>query len=333
MRAALLILFAGSMCAQTLDDAMRALAQRVSAHLAPAETAQLTVRNRSMVSPADAAKVQAAFDRALRKRVRNPMPVDVTMTISENARGYLAVVEVRHGNDRAVEMAGFTLDASKTPPRASVGIEKKLVWDQEARILDVVAMGERTLVLDVNGVSRYERRDRKEFSPIAVMTRDPRGRIDAAGDSLTVQVPGSVCRGALAMLTCEPGGEFIGGRNTLEGQVYSRARIGNQTIAAELDGRVHVYDEALKPLAVFDGWGSDFALVCGGTWVAASAAATESIAIYNLLNNAPVRVSDPVEFAGPVTALWARENGALAVIRNQTSGRYEAYSLTVDCGH
>jgi hypothetical protein len=43
-------------------------------------------------------------------------------------------------------------------------------------------------------------------------------------------------------------------------------------------------------------------------------------------------LSDPGEFLGPVTALWPTKDGALVVARNISTGRYEAYSIAVDCG-
>jgi hypothetical protein len=95
---------------------------------------------------------------------------------------------------------------------------------------------------------------------------------------------------------------------------------------------VHVYDAARKPAGDSDGWGSDFAAVCGSTKILATGPAgpesRDFVTLYELTNRTPVRASAPVEFPGPVTALFP----TLAVARNLSTGWYEAYSLTVDCG-
>jgi hypothetical protein len=46
-------------------------------------------------------------------------------------------------------------------------------------------------------------------------------------------------------------------------------------------------------------------------------------------------VSQPVEFNGAITALWTDSDGtgAIAVSQNSETGRYEAYRLSIVCGH
>jgi hypothetical protein len=165
-------------------------------------------------------------------------------------------------------------------------------------------------------------------TPVAV--RDPRGRIEIAGDSLAVHLPGATCRGTwqpMLALNCEAGAMFAAARNTLASGAFSEARFGNEWLVAEQDGRTHVYDIDKKPLAVFDEWGSDFAAVAACDKPRILAESSGSVALYDVVNHAPVRASDPVDLPGPVTALWP----ALAIVKNATTGRYEAYSLTVDC--
>lgn len=306
----------------TLDDAARSLAKTVSARLTANEIAHVTARNLSSMSAAEVARAAGSFDRALRRRVRNPATVEITLTVSENLKGYLLVAEV-HG---AVEMVSFQPDPPAQPTRSAVVIEKRMVWEQDAPILDLAVIGDQMLVLDTAGVTRYERRtgkwERMEQAPASVAAvRDPRGRLEVAGDSVAVYTPGGTCRGAWnpLELRCEAGtGEFMldqhpvhftAERNTLEATEW--------------------------PPRGFETWGSDFAPIessCAGHRVAASGTgawnAADFVALYDVVDGAPVRVSDAAEFPGPVTALWP----AFAVVRNLSTGRYEAYSLTVDCG-
>ena len=335
LRGLLLIFLCWAACGQTLDDAIRTLAGKISAHLAPNETAHLTSRNLSTLGPGDANKIHAALERTLRKRVRNPAAVEVVLTISENVRGYVLVAQIRQD----VEMVAFRTEPA--PARPKLMVEKKMMWEQEAPLLDVALIDDQILVLDINGLTRYEHRAPAESVPIAASTtRDPRGRIELAGESLTVYVSGTACHGTwkTLALTCGTGGDISSGRDTLESSGwplhYSYAQIGAETLLAQIDGRTHIYDADRKPTGTFDDWGSDFIAACAGTRILATGSgdreSRDFVALYDLTNRTPVRVSDPVEFPGPVTALW--ESPARAVVRNLSTGRYEAYSLTMDCG-
>jgi hypothetical protein len=345
-RGILLLFFCLLAGAETLDDAVAALARKISARLTPGEVARVTTRNSSSLSVAEAAKVQPALNRTLQRRVREPKPVDIAVTISENLRGYILVAEIKRENESAVEMAEFRPTAPAAPARPAVGIESKMLWEQDPPILDLAISGDQMLVLDTAGVSLYTRNagkwERTASAPIVTNVRDPRGRMEVAGEALTVHLPGLTCSGSAKLassMRCEEGGRFTAGRNTLAGQavIFSSAEIGGDTLVAELDGRTHIYDAARAPQGAFDGWGSDFVALagCGGRHVLASSAgdqhAPDSVTLYDVVSRAPSPVSDPLEFAGPVTALWPAGDGALAVIRNLSTGKYAAYALALDC--
>ncbi len=300
---------------ETLDDAVASLAKKITARLGPAETGRVTSRNVSSLPVADATKVQTALNRALQRRVRNPVAVDVALTISENVRGYLLVAEVKRESETMVEMAEFRADPPVASARAAVTIERKLVWEQDTPILDVVVTDDAMLVLDTSQITRYERNAGKWILAVSTAlpktnSRDPRARI-----------------------TCEqPQGNCVDNEPS-----PITAQIGSDMLVADADGRIHLYDSAHTSLAAFEEWGSDFAgmTACGGTHIAATAAgdlqSPDSITLYDIVNRLPVRVSEPLEFPGPITALWPTGDGALAVTRNLSSGKYAAYHLTLDC--
>jgi hypothetical protein len=343
------LLFSFLAMGETLEDGARAMARSTSIHIEPSERAHVTLRNLTALSNAEAARLQQAFERALRRNARNPKLVEVTLTISENVKGYLLVSEIFHGDERAVEMTSIRREPSVAPAPAGISITKKLLWEQSAPILDVALIADFMFVLDTSGVSRYERRegtwDRVGVLPAPSTVRDPRGRLGLEGDSLTIQLPGTTCRGTWnpsVSLHCDEGSLLTPARNTLESEAmppnFSNARTKDVLLLAEMDGRTHVYDSSGKPAAVFEGWGSDFVAIqsgCAANRIAATSANpsdADSIALYDVVNNAPVRLSDPAEFPGPVTALWPAKDGALAVAQNISTGRYEAYSIAVDCG-
>jgi len=335
--------------ADILDDAVAALAKKVVARLATSETARVTSRNISSLPAADAAKAQTALTRALQRRPRNPRQVEVALTISENLRGYLLVAEIRHENETMIEMTEFRIAAASAQAPAAFRMESKLLWEQELPILDVTVLPDYLRVLDTAGLVLYERRvgkwDRTATAELAVVNRDPRGRLETNGDSVTIHEPGVTCVAPIKMTAppqCDEGGRFKAERNIQDlqdwrGEFFASAELGSDTLLAGIDGRIHVYDAAHAPQAVFEG-GSDFAVIaaCGGRHIALTgtgdAASPDSIALYDLVNRNPVRVSEPVEFSGPITALWSAGEGAVAIARNLSTGKYGAYSLTLDCG-
>lgn len=109
-----------------------------------------------------------------------------------------------------------------------------------------------------------------------------------------------------------------------------------KVLATFLDGRALLFEGSATPVATFSGWGSDIAALWSSTrqrWpilVTRDGDWTEPDAIqaFDVVDREAVPVSAPLEFDGPVTALWSEgENEALAVSRNLKTGLYEAYVL------
>jgi len=344
-RGFLLFFLAVFLHAETLEDAARELAKNVLGRLAPNQTAHVTARNLSSLGRADVSRVQSSFEQAIRRRVRNPITVEITLTISENVKGYLLIADFKPGDDRIVEMQPYRPDPAPPPSRPALTIGKRLLWEQTAPILDVAVFEDQMLVLDTTGVTRYERRDRKwaaeETASASSNVRDPRGRMEIAEESLTVQLPGTTCQGSWKpslAFRCESGTVFTAGRNTFAALVpfFSDAQTGGVRLVAETDGRTHIYDGAQTASGTIDDWGSDLAALstCAGPRVAATGIGEsgDTVTLFDLIHAVPIRVSDPADFPGPVTALWPSKSGALAAVRNLATGKYEAYGLTVDCG-
>lgn len=121
------------------------------------------------------------------------------------------------------------------------------------------------------------------------------------------------------------------------------------TLYSSIDGRVHYYavneDEdqrSFQAQFAFQGWGSGLAAIqtsCADRWLVLAtrpgdATTTDAIAAYDIFRSTTAPTATPVGFAGPVTALWTREEGdsAVVIVNNLTTRRYEAYSLRVPCG-
>ncbi len=108
---------------------------------------------------------------------------------------------------------------------------------------------------------------------------------------------------------------------------------------AATDERVHLVD-GVSDQSLRSDWGSDIGSVrtsCGAGWQVLATSpgeqSNDSVRAYEFPDRDPVAVSAAVDFPGVVTALWTEAKGdtAIAVVRSQETGKYEAYRLAVDC--
>jgi len=112
-------------------------------------------------------------------------------------------------------------------------------------------------------------------------------------------------------------------------------------IFTTVDGQIHLLDGITDQTSAKLGWGSDIASVrsgCGLGWQVlvsgGGESAGETVRAFEIADREPVAVSQPAEFSGSITALWADsdETGAIAVSQNSETGKYEAYRLSITCG-
>jgi hypothetical protein len=112
-------------------------------------------------------------------------------------------------------------------------------------------------------------------------------------------------------------------------------------LLAMLDGHTQIFDSGFEPLGGVGPWGSDIAGTearCGGgSQVLATKTGdgreADTLRAYSVPNRVPTPLTAPVDFSGPVTALWPAGAGAvLAVARDAETGRFGAYLVTVNCG-
>lgn len=105
------------------------------------------------------------------------------------------------------------------------------------------------------------------------------------------------------------------------------------------DGKVHMIDGMSDQAARID-WGSDIASIktlCGAGWqvlaTTSGAQAQDSVRAYELPDRDPVAVSAAVDLPGVVSALWTESRGdtAIAIVKDQETGSYEALRLDLAC--
>ncbi|MDE3136135.1 MAG: hypothetical protein KGL59_06155 [Acidobacteriota bacterium] len=114
-------------------------------------------------------------------------------------------------------------------------------------------------------------------------------------------------------------------------------------LAAALDGKTYVYDDSGKSEGSIDGWGSDIAGIktgCGSGWQVLATrpgdwTAVDSLAAYEIVDAKAVATGEPIDFPGPVTAMSPSSGGrtADAVALDRGTGLYEAYTISLSCGH
>ena len=210
------------------------------------------------------------------------------------------------------------------------------------------------------------------------LPRDLRGRLIARPEeSFEAYLPGLKCSGVVQPslsaechegddpwpLESNPGSSAMAhlapDRNSFEGQFtmesgenktvppfLSAARLaeGRETIwlLAGADGHARLFGKSPKPLADFEGWGSDLVGLksgCGNGWQvlvshAADFTQPDTLEAFEIVNRKVVSVGTPVEFPGPIVSLWLGVGGAsaTAVVRNLEKQRYEAFALSIACG-
>lgn len=126
---------------------------------------------------------------------------------------------------------------------------------------------------------------------------------------------------------------------------YSGAAQGkNQKwVLAELDGNARLYDEGATPAATFPNWGDSIVSVvadCDPSWLLLVTGngdwtVRDTIRIYEVTDHQAATIGQPLEFPGPILALWPSDDGksARVVSRNLQTGMYEASIVSVSCGN
>lgn len=200
--------------------------------------------------------------------------------------------------------------------------------------------------------------------------RDLRGRLVPATDHLfDIYLPGTICSASATSplkVDCRESDDpwplgtqraFYGAaRNFFNGVMtpgigpqskvepfYSAAGLprSNYTLwtMAGVDGRVRQYDGFnTRVVASARDWGSDIVAIkaeCGAFLLVTGnndASMPDLLRVYEVADREPVEAGQPLELAGPVTALWnIDENFATAVVYNLRSNNYEAHDVTLTC--
>jgi len=170
-----------------------------------------------------------------------------------------------------------------------------------------------------------------------------------AGDGPWVLESGSR---ALLLANFTPARNYFDGRVTTQTGLrktvppfYSAASVEEQGrplwVLAMVDGRTRIFDASFDAAGALPDWGSDIAGTdarCGaGYQVLATrpgdGTEPDALQAFAVANRTATPLARPVDFPGPVTALWPSAGASvLAVARDLATGKYVAYLVTVVCG-
>jgi hypothetical protein len=221
----------GASRADSLEDAVRVLAQKASSLLVAHGKIGIRTRNLASLDPERISHLSLTVERELQTRGHKISQGDstgasLTVTFSQNATSLLVIGELAENGQSHFLVESLALSAIPSTSSSSQKptLLKELIWKQESPIVDLKSLGsvgekpEHLAVLSPNALFLYGKKD-SEWSllktfPIPRSTtrsRDPRGQLfqtrENATSRLSVDLPRLNCRidlsGAISSATMD----------------------------------------------------------------------------------------------------------------------------------
>lgn len=266
---------------EDISGAARELARKTAGFGNRGDTVSVAWRNLSSLGSSDLAQARAAFEAALQElgqRIAPGAPTGIRITLSETESQYLLVEEAQSGEDRRVWISSWKRSGPPAVAVHGIGLDRKLVWEQDEQILDVAFPGSAMLVLSPSRLTLYakpngqwEARQNLPIASVKPWPRDLRGRIRASGTTYQVFLPGVACSGATdpaLTLTCQPSenpwvlesgsralllANFAVGRNYFDGRVVTQSGTRKQIAPFYSAAAVEEQGRPLWLAAMLDG--------------------------------------------------------------------------------
>lgn len=324
--------------AATLEDSAKELARKIAAALPARENVSCDIRNASSLRHGEVGRIDAALKTELQEQgVRlagSGATTTVFVTLSENFEKLVWTGEIRQG-----ETSHTVFIAAERSPedRASSGVMPLTIrgekfWEGPERILDAGEVsngaGKVWLVLLLPGGLRIQDRQTGSSSAIEITSnqsasRDPWGNLNfgQTGNTIAFFLSPRVCTVNLEM------------RN-LDGCLPA-----DGSTEAPLASRFPVMFDVAPPGPPPPGRGTAIEMksVCGGAGRFLATGdrdytQTDSLQVFQTEGTGASAIGAELDFPGPITALHGVSDTARAVVRNITTGNYEAYRLSFSCG-
>jgi hypothetical protein len=324
------------------SDAVARLASRIGNLVGSQRTVSIRVKNISSLTDGDAAEISLALNAELTRlgfhtQDASSADAQVAVTLSEGEEGYVWVAQVRREETEQTEMVAVpktkTLTTAET--KATVVLERKLVWEQPGQFLDFdvqlspAGLSSTLVVLEPSQLVFYGSGDLKDWQAsytlnIPIPTPRPRdifGRID--------QQNGNAYTGP-AGFVFHPNVRCTGGFANPQ-----RVQCASWSDASVVTGaRPHVPGHEQSDMVLLGDRCGNKSIVL----VTGNGDFTEPDTIQGFLigepNGVAVASGASISFDGPVMALQTDggESAARVVVHNLKSGNYEGYIVTPTCG-
>lgn len=325
------------------QSALEDLAGKISGFVPIHAEVECTLNNISSIPPADAAAIAAVFrsvlaNRSLRAAQGGSADASLLLTLSEGVDGYVLVAQLHRSQGEHVAIVTVPRVAKTMSRSGGILLDVKRIWQQPPQILDFVLPqsepGSQTIlaVLEPDRLAFYSQgiaawqfvRELPRASSWA--SRDWRGHIVASP-------PGAFAQGSTTWDVRWP-------RNECTGNLAQPSSVTCQS--TDQTGDAWIEADARAPfIAPNTGDAVLLALRCDTRSIALATGAgdwtqPDSIQAYEISNGAGENAEasgSPIDFAGPVTAIWpgSAPATARAVVHNLQSGDYEAYVITATC--
>lgn len=316
----------------TLEDSAKEFARKIAAALPAQGSVSCQVQNISSLSADEAAKIGQTVkgeleDRGFDTTGSSDAAAKLTITLSQNWRDFVWTASV-HAADTS-ETVVLAIPRAKneslsTSSRVTLHSEK--FWEGPQRVLDVVqgaGPGGQTVtvLLQRDKLVVDEPTGKFEIPFAATAARDPMGKLGGvgAGAPLWFDGPAGLCK---ADLDTRSSPECL----AKEGQY---GPLGGR-YPLMLDGA----PEGPAPL----GKGMELVIpaVCGGMsqFLATSDrddTQADTVQLFEIEASGPTAISSELDFPGPVLVLHSALDASRAIVRNLSTGNYEAYRLAISC--
>ena len=322
----------------TLEDSAKELAREIAGALPAGENVSCEIRNVSSLQPGEVARIEQTLKAELQERgirlTSGGAAITVVVTLSENVKNLIWAGEIHQGDaSQVVLIAVERLPENRAFSNAmSVTIRSEKFWEGPERILDAGEVsngaGKTWLVLLLPDGLRIQDKQAGTASTIEVTSmqsasRDPWGNLnfEPVGNTIAFFLAPRVCTVNLET-------------PNLDGCLPKEG-----SAAGPPASRFPVMFDIAPPGPPPPGKGTivEMKSVCGGAsqFLAASArdyTQTDSLQVFQTESTGAVAVSTDLDFPGPITALHGVSDTPRAVVRNLTTGNYEAYRLSFSCG-
>jgi hypothetical protein len=322
----------------TLEDSSKELARKIAAVLPAGENVSCEIRNLSSLKPGEAARIEQALKAELQERgiglTSSGAAITVTVTLSENFRNLVWTGEIRQGGaSQVVLIAVERLFENRAFSGAMpVTIHSEKFWEGPELILDAGeisnGVGKSWLVLLLPGGLLIQDKQTGSATTLEITSNQSASR-DPWGN-LNFGLIGNTISFFLAPRVCTVNLETPNLNGCLQGEGSAGAPPANQ---------FPVMFDIIPPGPPPPGKGTEIEMksVCAGAsqFLATGArdyTQTDSLQVFQMESSGAVAVSSELDFPGPITALHAGADPPRAVVRNLTTGNYEAYRLSYSCG-